>query len=206
MCWRAFVGGALRPLDTSNDWENKANSWSSCFQTCRYSPRSQDSLYDHWIARCLQVWQPWIYQHLSKIYWCFQLDCVEYLITRAKETGEKKARTEAGAQASTPWSWAQGSLCIWCAGVPTIGFHLESQVLCSGGWQFYTTPAFQGLCHSDGLQWKLQPLFTNNKERAAEKPKWFRNTSTHLRQAMNYMCITNTEQWKNSTTNNKHVG
>ena len=36
-------------------------------------------------------------------YWCFQFDCIEYLVTWAEETGEKKAHAEVLAQAVELW-------------------------------------------------------------------------------------------------------
>ena len=59
--------------------------------------------------------------------WCFQFDCIEYLVTRAEETGDEKAQA-----AALAWLWRSGSelstscASALCAEVHTTGFHLGS--------------------------------------------------------------------------------
>lgn len=118
-------------------------------------------------------------------YWCFQFDCTEYLVTKAKETGDKKAQ-----QKPLRGLWRSGSelstscASTLCAVVHTLHywfpFRVSSDVL---QWIiFLHYPSFpNGSAIRMGDSANYNPCSLITRKEQQKKRRWFRNTTTHLR-------------------------
>lgn len=116
-------------------------------------------------------------------YWCFQFDCIEYLVTWAEETGEKKAHAEVLAQAVELWLWAQYILCIYLVGCGShhwFPFRVSSDEL--QRIIFLQYPSFaNGSAIRMGDTANYNPCSLMTRKEQQKKRRWFRNTTTHLR-------------------------
>lgn len=115
--------------------------------------------------------------------WCFQFGCIEYLVTRAEETGDEKAQAAALAWAVALWLWAQHILCVClvCWGSHHwFPFRLLSDVL---QWIiFLHYPSFpNGSAIRMGVSANYNPCSLITRKKQQKKRRWFRNTTTHLR-------------------------